>query len=134
MQVEYLHGYYNDVLHIVEYDRQARIEQQKRRGDKFTYDELVRKLGFQRLEVPYFRRILTMETSPRDLVIKVMWPGGQSDIFNWQLKQTEFVTRNLKVCINHGRRFKMTHFPFGIDKCKFVVTQNKGEAEPTEGA
>ena len=81
-----MYGYYNDMIHIVEFDKRARLELEKRRGAKFSLEELVRRLDSLRLRVPYFRRIALMDTSPRDLVIKVMYPGGQADIFDWNLR------------------------------------------------
>ena len=86
IEVEYMHGFYNDIRHMVEFDKKARLHLQSRRQSKFTFEELLRWLDSQRLSVPYFRRICQMETSPRDLIIKAMWPNGHTDIFDWGLR------------------------------------------------
>ena len=115
IEVEYVHGFYNDVRYVVEFDKRFRLELERRRGDNFKLEELVMKLDSQRLRVPYFRRVATMETSPRDLVIKVLYPNGQLDIYDWNFKQTTFASSKYKIILGRSQH-EITFFGSDYDK------------------
>ena len=115
---------------MVEFDKRARLHLQKRRQEKFSYEELVRWLDSQRLGVPYFRRMCLMETSPRDLVIKVMWPNGPTDVYDWGLRQTLFISPSIRTCISRGKDYKTTFY--GADTGRFHVTNRRFPDKPTE--
>ena len=102
IEVEYLYGRLNDNFMLAEFDKRARERYQKRRGDKFTLDSLIRHLDCEYFGEPYFRRIVRMDLSPRDLVIRVRYPGGVSDTFDWSIKRTVFTTPSISVTISEN--------------------------------
>ena len=132
IEVEYMHGSVNDARYIVEFDKRARVDLQARRKDKFTLEELLRKLDTQRLKFPYFRRICQMEYSPRDLIIKVMYPSGQTDIYDWSLHQHTYTTDSIKVCISRGKEYQLTFYGVnGYNSGKFINSVKFGQ-NPTD--
>ena len=102
--MEYIFGHVNSVYSLAEFDRRARELYLTQRGeDKYSHDSLFSRLDSQFLPVAHFRRILRMEMGPKDLVIKVRYPGGFSDTFDWQMCHTLQESPTTQVAIADGR-------------------------------